>query len=227
MTLIKKTLPVKSMLAVLTTTLIFALPSAQAETLAITNATIYTVTDQGILNDATVVIENGKIIAIHSVKQDELIADKIIDAQGQILTPGLIGSMNQLGLVEVGAVSRTRDAGDKKADITFDASLAFNPKSTVIPYSRKGGITSNVVTPHGGESMFKGQAFVVDLSASFDSIVAKESAVLLDLGAKSKGSRAYDLQALTYKLEDAAKKLSKAKLANNAASKKDKAKRLK
>ena len=72
-----------------------------------------------------------------------------------------------------------------------------------------------MVTPHGGESMFKGQAFVVDLSASFDSVVARESAVLLNLGAKSKGSRAYDLQAFTYQLEDAAKKLAKAKETKN------------
>ena len=134
MQLIKNTLSVKLLLAALSTTLIFGLSHVNAQTIAITNATIYTVTEQGILNNATVVIEDGKIIAIHSATQEKLNADKIIDAQGRILTPGLIGSMNQLGLVEVGAVSRTRDAGDKKADITFDASLAFNPKSTVIPY---------------------------------------------------------------------------------------------
>ncbi|MFT5298407.1 MAG: threonine dehydrogenase-like Zn-dependent dehydrogenase, partial [Colwellia sp.] len=167
--------------------------SANAESLAITNATIHTVTEQGVLTNATVVIDNGKIIAINPDKID---ADVTFDAMGKILTPGLIGSMNSLGLVEVNAVSRTRDARDKKADITFDASLAFNPRSTIVPYTRKGGITSNVTVPGGGDSMFKGQTFVTDLSGEFDSVFIKENAVLIDLGAKSKGSRALNLQKL-------------------------------
>ena len=182
--------------------------SAYAESLAITNATVHTVTDQGVLKNATVVIENGKITAINP---EAVTADHVIDAQGKILTPGFIGSMNSLGLVEVGAVSKTRDAGDKKADITFDASLAFNPMSTLIPYTRKGGITRNVVAPRGGDDMFKGQTFVVDLSGSFDSVKQRGNGVYIDLGAKSKGSRALELQALSNKLEDAQEKLAKVK----------------
>ena len=192
--------------------------SVNAESLAITNATIHTVTEQGVLTNATVVIDNGKIIAINPEKID---ADVVFDAMGKILTPGLIGSMNSLGLVEVNAVSRTRDASDKKADITFDASLAFNPRSTVVPYTRKGGITSNVTVPNGGESMFKGQTFVTDLSGEFDSVFIKENAVIIDLGAKSTGSRALNLQKLRYKLEDAQKALTKAADEEKAA-KKDK-----
>jgi imidazolonepropionase-like amidohydrolase len=193
--------------------------SAYAESLAITNATVHTVTEQGVLNNATVVIENGKIIAINP---ETVNADTVIDAQGKILTPGLIGSMNTLGLVEVGAVSRTRDAGEKKADITFDASLAFNPMSTLIPYTRKGGITRNVVAPRGGDDMFKGQTFVVDLSGSFDSVKQRGSGVYIDLGAKSKGSRAFELQALSNKFEDAQEKLTKAKKKTADAKKNDK-----
>ena len=179
-----------------------------AESFAITNATVHTVTEQGVLENATVVVENGKVIAINP---ETLTADTIIDAQGKILTPGFIGAMNQLGLVEVGAVSRSRDAGDKKADITFDASLAFNPRSTVIPYSRKGGITSNVVAPRGGDDMFKGQTFFTDLSGEFDSVRSSHNNVVIDLGSQSKGSRALALQNLQVKLEDAVKALAKSK----------------
>lgn len=179
-----------------------------AESFAITNATVHTVTEQGVLENATVVVENGKVIAINP---EILTADTIIDAEGKILTPGFIGAMNQLGLVEVGAVSRSRDAGDKKADITFDASLAFNPRSTVIPYSRKGGITSNVVAPRGGDDMFKGQTFFTDLSGEFDSVRSSHNNVVIDLGSQSKGSRALALQNLQVKLEDAVKALAKSK----------------
>jgi len=180
---------------------------ANAASIAITNAKVHTVTEQGVLENATVVIEDGVISAINP---ETLNADQTIDAQGKILTPGLINSLNGLGLVEVGAVSRTRDAHDKKADMGFDASLAFNPKSTLIPYTRKGGITTNVVAPGGGDGMFAGLAFTVNLSGDFDSVDSTKQGLLVDLGAKSKGSRATDLQALTEKLEDAKKVMDEA-----------------
>ena len=189
--------------------------TAHAETLAIINATVHTVAKQGILSQAAVVVENGKITAVYSNGQmpDDLIADKVIDAKGGILTPGLIASNNLLGLVEVGAVSRTRDEADKKADITFDASLAFNPKSSLVPYARKGGITSSIVMPHGGEEVFAGQSFVVNLSADFNSVVVSQHAVIADFGAKSKGSRAMNLQKFANELEDATKTLAEDKKA--------------
>jgi imidazolonepropionase-like amidohydrolase len=181
---------------------------SQAASIAITNATIYTATAKGILSNATVVIENDKIIAINP---ETINADSIFDAKGKILTPGLISSMNHLGLVEVNAVKSTRDAGDKKADITFDPSIAFNPMSTAISYARKGGITRSLVIPSGGDSIFKGQSFETDLSGSFNSVTNANNGLYVSLGAKSKGSRAFDLQKLIHTLEDAADKLAKAK----------------
>lgn len=198
----------------------FALASGvvQAKSTAITNATVHTLDSQGVIEQATIVMDEGKITHVYTNQNtpENLSADEIIDAKGRILTPGFIGSMNSLGLVEVGAVSRSQDGKDKKADITFDASLAFNPKSTLIAYTRKGGITSTIVAPHGGEELFAGQTFAVNLSGEFDSIIEKQNAVLVYLGAESKGSRAQKLQALDHKFADAKKALEKKK------SKKDK-----
>ncbi len=178
----------------------------EARTLAITNATIYTATEQGVLNNATVIVDDGVISAINPATVN---ADEVIDAKGKILTPGFIGAMNQLGLVEVNAVAATRDARDKKAKIDFDASFAFNPLSSVIAYTRKGGITRDIVMPQGGESIFKGQSFVVDLSGSFNSIAQANNAVFVVIGAKHKGSRALSIQTLFNRFEDIEKKLAK------------------
>lgn len=191
----------------------------QAESIAITNATVYTVAKKGVLSQATVLVDEGKITAVYSKNEvpESLTADTIIDAKGRILTPGFIATGNLLGLVEVGAVSDTRDSSEKKADITFDASLAFNPKSTLIAYARKGGITSSVVMPYGGEDVITGQSFVVNLSGDFDSVIMPKNAVIASLGASSKGSRATKLQTLSNELEDAQKalvKAEKAKLSN-------------
>jgi imidazolonepropionase-like amidohydrolase len=207
----KRNITFSSVMKISTVALAFITGVVQAKSTAITNATVYTVASQGILEQATVIIDDGKIIEVYSNSNtpQNIDVDETIDAKGRILTPGFIGSMNSLGLVEVSAESITRDGKDKKADVTFDASLAFNPKSTAIAYTRKGGITSNIVAPHGGEKLFAGQTFAVDLSGEFTSIIEKQNAVLTYLGAKSEGSRAQRLQALDYKFADAKKALSK------------------
>lgn len=194
--------------SLVTLALVSAITTVNAESLAIIHATVHTVTEQGVLTDATIIIDNGIITEINP---ESINADKTINADGKILTPGLIGAMNQLGLVEVNAVARSKDSAEKKADITFDASFAYNPKSTVIAYTRKGGITRNIISPRGGEDMFKGQTFIADLSGTFDSIIKTKNAVVIELGSKSEGSRATELQKLNNQLEDAQTKLAKAK----------------
>lgn len=183
----------------------------QAQSIAITNATVYTLAEKGTLSQATVLIDNGKITGVYG--KDELPAtlkaDEIFDAKGRILTPGFIASKNLLGLIEVAAVADTRDGSDKKADVTFDASLAFNPKSTLIPYARKGGITSSIIMPHGGDKVLSGQSFAANLSGNFDSVTAPNNAVIVELGGSSKGSRAIKLQTLANELADAKKSLAK------------------
>ncbi|MDO6777594.1 amidohydrolase family protein [Shewanella sp. 3_MG-2023] len=177
--------------------------AASAATTAITNVKVYTSTEQGVLDSATVVIEDGKIISVNAEQPNDtvVIADNIINAQGSVLTPGFIGSMNYLGLVEIGQEKMTRDVNAKDADISFDPSLAFNPKSSAIAFARKGGISRNIVVPGGGESIFSGQAIEVELTGHWDSVVATEKAVLVQLGAVHEGSRIIGMQQLINKLE--------------------------
>ena len=180
--------------------------TVSAESLAIINATLHTSSEQGVLEGASIVMNDGKITAINP---SDFKVDKVIDAQGQIVTPGFIASVNQLGLVEVGAVAGSRDAGEDKAGIDFDASLAFNPRSSLIAYARKGGITRDLITPYGGDSIFAGLASVVDLSGSFESVDKKQAALVVHLGERSKGSRAFTLQTLIKKLDEHQTKASK------------------
>ncbi|TMO20790.1 amidohydrolase family protein [Pseudoalteromonas sp. S4741] len=180
--------------------------AVSAQSLAIINATLHTSSDQGVLESASIVMNDGKITAINP---SDVKADKIIDAKGQIVTPGFIATVNQLGLVEVGAVAGSRDAGEEKAGIDFDASLAFNSRSSLIPYARKGGVTRDLITPYGGDSIFAGLASVVDLSGSFESVLKKQAALVVHLGERSKGSRAFTLQTLINKLDEHQTKASK------------------
>ena len=186
--------------------------AVKAESVAIINATVHTATEQGVLNQATVVFENGIISAINP---QNMPFDRVVDAKGATLTPGFIAAMNDMGLVEVGAVATSRDASDKEADIIFDPSLAFNPKATTIPFARKGGITRNIVTSGGGESVFAGETFVVDLTGDFDSVLATNTGLFVQLGAADEGSRAIGMQQLIHKLDDVKKALSQDKKAKD------------
>ncbi|KZN39710.1 hypothetical protein N474_15135 [Pseudoalteromonas luteoviolacea CPMOR-2] len=185
--------------------------AAFAQITAITNVTVHTHTDQGVLENATVVMEGGKI---KSINPQSFEADVTIDANGKVMTPGLIGSMNHLGLVEVGAVSRSVDAYDKSG-IEFDPSSAFNPRSSLIPYARKGGVTQNISVPSlpwGESGVFMGLAFVADLSGEFGSVTDRKTALIVDLGAASgDASRAAALQSFTKKLAEQEKKLKSKK----------------
>ncbi|ABE53330.1 amidohydrolase [Shewanella denitrificans OS217] len=190
--------------------------SLSAQTLAIKNATVHTATAQGVLTGATVLIEDNKIIKINP---KEYQADAEFDAEGKILTPGFIGSMNPLGLVEIGMVGSANDSADKKASINFDPSLGFNPKASTIAFARKGGVTTNLVVSSASESIFAGQGFVVSLSGEWDSMISAQGPLVVNLGAKDEGSRAMSLQELAEQLDDAQKAQIKA---NNKASAKHK-----
>ena len=83
--------------------LIFVATNTNAKTIVIKNATIY----DGV-NDSSykgnIQIENDKIKRISS---SNLQGDFIIDAQEKIVTPGLIATDTEIGIVEIGALSVT------------------------------------------------------------------------------------------------------------------------
>jgi imidazolonepropionase-like amidohydrolase len=104
----------------------------------------------------------------------------------------------------------------------FDPSLAFNPKSTLIPYARKGGITRDVIAPGWGEGPFVGLASTVNLSGEFgSSITDNQNAIIVSLGGTSEGSRATGLASFIDKLEEQYKKLEKSEQNDTSAEKEE------
>lgn len=180
--------------------------SAFSEMVAITNTTVYTGTDKGILVGVNVVLEDGKIVAFNP---PSLEVDRTVDGQGRVLTPGFIATLNKLGLVEVSAVKTSRDAKPKKSGAGFDASTAFNPESSLIPFARKGGITHSVVTPGYNDDVFSGLTFNVALTSEFDSVETIGSSVIANFGGTSSDSRASNFNELSAAFDAQVKKLAK------------------
>jgi imidazolonepropionase-like amidohydrolase len=128
---------------------------------AITNAKVFTVT-KGTLENATVLIENGKITAV-SASVDFSASDyTVIDAKGKSVYPGFIDSGTFLGLKEIDAVPVTNDQSEIG---TFTpnakAITAIHPASVSIPVTRVNGVTTVIAHPTGGT--ISGMATLINL----------------------------------------------------------------
>lgn len=198
------------------TVLAFAASVASAQTTAITGATVHTVGPEGTLENATIVIENGRIAEVGTGIRVPAGAE-VIDASGKIITPGLFSAMGQIGLSEVGAVTGTNDAVQRGDDFSagFDVADAYNRRSVVIPISRIDGITRALIAPRAGRPdeqgnssrVLSGLASVVQLGDSGDYLARHGVAVVVNLGetgsAVAAGSRAAAIQELRAALTDA------------------------
>jgi imidazolonepropionase-like amidohydrolase len=78
---------------------------AFAQTIAITGGKVYPVSGAPITN-GTVLIKDGMIVAVGNQVNVPNGAQKI-DARGKIVTPGLINSVTELGVIEIDQVRNT------------------------------------------------------------------------------------------------------------------------
>ena len=157
-----------------------------ADTTLIKNATIY----DGVKNipfEGNILIENGTIKRISSANMQ---ADFVIDASGMIVTPGIIGTDTNIGIVEIGALSVTRDDSSEIYSIGFSIHDAFNPKSTLIPWNRSNGVTSALSLPQGTSSPIGGLGSYFLLDGELDITSNKDIVMIGNVGGSSNQSRA-------------------------------------
>lgn len=198
-------------LKILTTGCIIAFGAqASAELIAIKGATIYTQNDNGILKNATMIIENGEITAMGNGTRIPGDAT-IIEAEGKIITPGLIDPYSYLGLEEVSLEANTVDkrTENPKHGAGFDVSSVVNPYSTVIMTNRIEGITHAISAPSNGHSIFAGQGVAIHLgdSKNAETVIQPRVAMFANITGRGAsmagGSRASAMLDLREALSDA------------------------
>ena len=165
---------------------IFYVGALYSETILIKNATIY----DGVKNipfEGNILIENETIKQVSSTNMQ---ADFVIDASGMIVTPGIIGTDTNIGIVEIGALSVTRDDSSEIYSIGFSIHDAFNPKSTLIPWNRSNGVTSALSLPQGTSSPIGGLGSYFLLDGEFDITSNKDIVMIGSVGGSSNESRA-------------------------------------
>ena len=157
-----------------------------SDTTLIKNATIY----DGVKNIpfvGNILIENEIIKRVSSANMQ---ADFVIDASGMIVTPGIIGTDTNIGIVEIGALSVTRDDSSEIYTIGFSIHDAFNPKSTLIPWNRSNGVTSALSLPLGTSSPIGGLGSYFLLDGELDITSNKDVVMIGNVGGSSNKSRA-------------------------------------
>lgn len=133
-----------------------------SQTIAITNGKVYPVSGPPI-NNGTVLIRDGMIVAVGAQVTVPAGAQRI-DATGKVVTPGLINSITELGVVEIDQVRTTNDVtakGNNNIAAAFRVWDGLNPSSVLFAPARNEGVTSAVIVPQGG--LVSGQAAAIDL----------------------------------------------------------------
>ena len=160
--------------------------SVHSESVLIKNATIY----DGKNNDpfiGNVLIEGDKI---SRVSKSNLRGDIVIDASGKIVTPGIIATDSELGIVEIGALSVTRDDSSDIYKIGFSIYDAFNPHSVLIPWNRSNGITSSLTLPQNTDSPIGGLGSFFVLDSNLDITGSSDIVMIGRVGGSRSSSRA-------------------------------------
>lgn len=168
-----------------------SLGAASAQTIAVTNGRVVTNSDAGIVENGSVLIRDGVIVAAGANIAIPAGIDTI-DANGGWITPGIFHPHTQLGLIEVGLESTTSDVSAPGASFTaaIDVADGFNPSGGHIPDSRRRGITRFAVFPSTARGVIGGRGALANSSGRPDSLFDDRTFLYIDLsqsGAQTAG----------------------------------------
>jgi len=172
----------------LAATLLATAPTALAQTIAITGGRVVTNTNQGVIDNGTVVIRDGRVVSVGTGAAPA--GATTIDAAGKWVTPGLFAAFSRIGLAEIDSEDPTNNvsAGGSEFQASLHAADSFNPDETSIPVTRIEGFTRAAIVGAPGSGLFGGYAALIDTSGAFGSVSAREVFMLARLGESGAGS---------------------------------------
>lgn len=139
---------------------------AQTQRILIMNGTAH-LGNGNVIENSAIGFENGKLTLVADatvIRLDKSKFDKVIDAQGKHIYPGLIQCNSTLGLTEIDMVRSTVDnfeVGEMNPNVR--SLIAYNSDSRIIPTVRSNGVLIAQIVPSGGT--ISGQSSVVQLDA--------------------------------------------------------------
>lgn len=193
---------------------VFGTDHAIAQDFLIRGATVHTVAAQGTLQNADVLVRGGMVAAVGSAVAAPP-GTAVIDAKGRELTPGLFGGLTNVGLEEISEESQTNDsslnlkapAWEQQWRPELDVSLAFNPRSILIPVARIEGVTWTMLAPTSADSIIGGQGAAVALDGRYDAALHGSGSLFVTMGSAGAqvagGTRAAEYMLLDQAIREA------------------------
>jgi hypothetical protein len=158
---------------------------AQAQTIFIDDATVYTMGTPPLIQDADILLRNGRVIELGRGLSAPADAT-LIEAFGRPVTPVLFAGITALGLEEISLEDSTVDQALQleKMRPEFDVTPAYNPFSTSIPVTRIEGYGWTLLSASRSGSIIGGLGRAVALDGGFASFLS-EPVLFIGLGAKT------------------------------------------
>ena len=169
--------------AALAAPLAFGPAPLSAQDFAITNATVATGDGSEPMQNATVVVRQGKIVAAGTGIAAP-VGIPVLDGRNSWVTPGIFMPLTDLGLYDVGAVGESNDlrASGSPFSAALDASTAVNYASQHVAVSRVGGVTRASITTSPVGSIFAGQGAIIDTGADPQAVMKPRAFQMVALG---------------------------------------------
>jgi Amidohydrolase family len=192
---------------------LIAAPCAAAQEFIVRGATVHTASVKGTLKNTDVLVRGGVIVAIGALTAAPTAV--VIDAKGKELTPGLFGGVTGIGIEEIAAESATVDstlnqkspAWEQQWRPELDVTVAFNPRSFVVPITRIEGVTWTVLAPNAADSIIGGQGSAVTLDGRYDAALQGSRSLFVQMGSAGAllagGSRAAEYMLLDQAIHEA------------------------
>jgi len=158
----------------------------QSEAVALTGATIHTVTN-GVIENGTILFENGVIRDIGTDVEIPM-GTRVVDVSGKYIYPGLIDAYSTVGISEIGSVDVSSDVnelGDFNPNVRAD--VAVNAESRHIGTTRSAGVLVTLTTPGGG--LISGMSSAMSLEGWDWEEMSIESAAALNVNWPNPNSR--------------------------------------
>ena len=158
--------------------------AAPAPVVAITGGKLLTIS-HGVIENGTIILSGGKIIAVGSAATAIPKGAKVFDATGMTVYPGLIDSETQLGLVEVESDQVNSDTVETSEEIYPQMHVydAFHAETERIPIGRFNGITNAIVAPRSSDTMPGQDSFIQLAGRDRDQMILnRDIALALNFG---------------------------------------------
>jgi imidazolonepropionase-like amidohydrolase len=142
----------------------------QAETVLIINATIWTCDAEGIIENGSLLIRDGKIAAVgKNLDPAGYPGVKVIDAKGKHVTPGIIDEHSHIGAESINEGAQSCTAEVEEISVLW-------PEDIDIYRQLTGGVTTSQIL-HGSANAIGGQSAIIKLrwGANADGLVMREA----------------------------------------------------